>query len=293
MNLARFIVSQRVQFQVPHAAACRALGVSESWFYKWRDGDVSLRRARREALTARIKYWFFKRNRKDGSPRIARRLREQEGWAVSDNTVATIMREHGWVARPARRRKSSTRPDKRNRKAPDQVKRDFSLREEPNTVWVGDLKHLPCTEGKFYLATVLDLHSRRVVGFATGAHPDAELARAALCMAIAVRGGVTGVIMHTDQGGEYTGNLVADACRRTGITQSMGRTGSALDNAAAESFNSTIQLELLDETGPFGTRAQGQREIAAFIDDYNTERLHSTIGMLPPVVYEQRMRQAA
>ncbi|MGH8826638.1 MAG: IS3 family transposase [Jiangellaceae bacterium] len=288
MSLATFVASQRDQHGVSHATSCRALGVSQAWFYKWRRGDVSLRRARREALTAAIRYWFFKRERRDGSPRITARLRGH-GWQVSKNTVAQIMAEYGWVARPKRRRKNTTKPNKNHRKAPDQVKRDFSLRELPNQVWVGDVKDIPCAQGKFYLASVLDLHSRRCVGYATGAHHDTPLAKAALCMAIAVRGGrVAGVIMHTDQGGEYTGELFAAACTATGVTQSMGRTGSALDNAAAESFNSTVEFELLDNGDVvFATRELARAAIAAFIEDYNHERLHSTCGMLPPAAYER------
>lgn len=294
MSLARFIASQRAEYQVPYAAACRALGVSQSWFYKWRDGDVSLRRARREALTARIKYWFFRRDRKDGSPRIARRLREQEGWAISDNTVAKIMAENGWRARPAAGRRSLTRRNQNHRKAPDLVKRDFRPRERPNQVWVGDLTEIPYISCRWYLATVIDLHSRRVVGFAFGPRHDAALARAALCMAIAVRGGdVTGVIMHSDQGGEYTGTLFADACAAAGVRQSMGRTGSALDNAAAETFNATLEWELLADHAPFDDPEHARPAIAAFIDDYNTERLHTATGMLPPTVYEQQIRDAA
>ena len=130
------------------------------------------------------------------------------------------------------------------------------------------------------------MHSRRVPGFAMDVHHDAALARAALCMAIAVRGGsVAGVIFHTDQGGEYTGEIFAAACRSAGITQSMGRTGSALDNAVAESFNSTLEWELLRDNH-FQTREQARRAVAAWIDDYNNQRRHSTNGMLSPIDYE-------
>ena len=133
---------------------------------------------------------------------------------------------------------------------------------------------------------MLDLHSRRCVGFAMGIHHDAELARAALCVAIAIRGGaVAGVLFHTDQGGEYTGNLFVNACRSAGVTQSMGRTGSALDNAVSESFNSTLEFELLSRRH-FATREQARRAVAAFIDEYNTDRRHSTNAMLSPVDYE-------
>ncbi len=119
-----------------------------------------------------------------------------------------------------------------------------------------------------------------------GAHHDTELARAALCVAIAVRGGVAGVIFHTDQGGEYTGHLFAEACRRAEVTQSMGRTGSALDNAVAESFNSTLEFELLRDHH-FATREQARRAVAGWIDEYNTVRRHFTDHRLSPVDYER------
>ncbi len=153
--------------------------------------------------------------------------------------------------------------------------------------WCGDLTEIPTDEGKLQLAAVLDLHSRRCIGFAMGIHHDAELARAALCVAIAVRGGVVaGVLFHTDQGSEYTANFFTDACGSAGVTQSMGRTGSALDNAVSESFNSTLELELLRHRH-FATRAQARREVAQWIDEYNSERRHSTNGMLSPADYER------
>ena len=173
------------------------------------------------------------------------------------------------------------------RKAPDGLRRDFTPPSRPDVRWCGDLTEIPTEEGKLQLAAVLDLHSRRCVGFAMGVHHDAELARAALCVAIAIRGGaVAGVLFHTDQGGEYTGNLFVHACRSAGITQSMGRTGSALDNAVSESFNSTLEFELLSRHH-FATREQARRAVAAFIDEYNTDRRHSTNGMLSPVDYER------
>jgi putative transposase len=221
-----------------------------------------------------------------GSPRIAADLREM-GWKVSRNTVSKLMAEQGLVARRKRRRRSSTRPDKRARKAPDALRRDFTSPAKPNTRWVGDLTEVPTDQGKLHLAEILDLHSRRCVGFAMGIHHDAALARAALCMAIAVRGGsVAGVLFHSDQGSEYTGRVFAEACRSAGVTQSMGRTGSALDNAVAESFNSTLEWELLSQRH-FPTREQARRAVAAFIDEYNTTRRHSTNGMLSPLAYER------
>jgi transposase InsO family protein len=145
------------------------------------------------------------------------------------------------------------------------------------------------------MASVLDIASRRTVGFALSGHHDAELAYSALVMAAAVRGGnVAGVIFHTDQGSEYTSGTVRAACQRLGIRQSMGRPGSALDNAAIESWHSTLEFELLSREH-FTTRAQARARVAAWIDEYNTVRRHSAIGMISPVAFEasQQDGQAA
>lgn len=286
MSLAGLIVIQRSEYGIPHAVSCRALGVSQAWFYKWRHGDASLRRKRRAALAALIASLFSRHHGSYGSPRIAADLREL-GWRVSQNTVAKLMAQQHLVARRKRRRRSLTRPDGSARKAPDALQRHFHPPKRPNLRWCGDLTEIPNDEGTFYLAAILELHSRRCLGFAMSAHHDAELARAALCMAIAVRGGsVAGVVFHTDQGGEYTGALFARACRRAGITQSMGRTGSALDNAVSEAFNSTLEFELLRDHH-FLTREQARRAVADWVDEYNTVRRHSTAGMLCPVDYER------
>ena len=290
MSLAALIAAQRVDYGIPHVVSCRALEVSQAWFYKWRHGDGSPRRQRRKALAAIIAYLFHKHKRTYGSPRIAADLRAM-GWRVSENTVAALMREQDLVARRRRRRRGTTKPDKSARKAPDLVRRDFAPREAPDVAWVGDLTEIPTDEGKLQLAAIIDLHSRRVPGFAMDVHHDAALARAALCMAIAVRGGsVAGVIFHTDQGSEYTGEIFAAACRSAGVTQSMGRTGSALDNAVAESFNSTLEWELLRDNN-FHTREEARHAVAGWIDDYNSQRRHSTNGMLSPIDYEHAATQ--
>jgi transposase InsO family protein len=289
--VAGFIAAQRAQFGIPYATSCRALGVSQSWLYKWLRGDTSLRRARRQALTILVIALFRRRKGRYGAPRIVDDLREM-GWRVSVNTIAQIMAEQHLAARPRRRRRSLTRPDSSTRKAPDLLGRDFTPPAEPDVAWVGDLTDIPCEQGPFYLAVILDLHSRRAVGFALGAHHDAALATAALQVGIAVRGGdVAGVIFHSDQGGEYTGDLFRAACTRAKVRQSMGRTGSALDNAVAESFNSTLQFELLADAR-FTSRAQARTAVAAFIDEYNTDRRHSSAGRLPPAVYEAQVRAA-
>jgi putative transposase len=294
MSVASFVAAQRTDHGVPHAQCCRWLGVSESWFYKWHDRQPTAREQRRAALDAAVKASFDDSGGTPGtygSPRVWQDL-FAAGWRVSVNTVAASMNRQGLAGRsPKRNRRCLTRPDKAAAPIPDLVRRDFSA-ERIDQRWCGDLTEIPTGEGRFYLAAVLDLHSRRCVGFAMGAHHDARLARAALCMAIAVRGGqVGGVVFHTDQGGEYTGELFAVACRRAGVTQSMGRTGSALDNAVAEAFNSTLEFELLRDHR-FGTRAEARRAVAEWIDEYNLVRRHSTAGMLSPVAYEQARARA-
>ena len=290
MSLAAFIVSQRDEHAVPAALACRALGVSQAWFYKWRHGDVSLRRARRTALDAAVAWLFRRRGGRDGSPPITAALQDL-GWTVSKNTVAASMRSQGLVARPKQKRRGLTRADRRARKAPDLLKRDFAPPPAVNQRWVSDLTEIPTGEGTLYLASILDLNSRRCVGYALGVHHDADLAAAALCVAIAVRGGdVAGVVFHTDQGGEFTGGELTKVCARAGIVQSMGRTGSALDNAVAEAFHSTIEFELLSRWR-FATRAEARRAVVAWLEEYNTVRLHSTNGLITPVDYEHGRRR--
>ena len=262
--VAGFIAAQRAEHDIPYAVACRALGVSQSWFYKWLRGDVSRRREHRRRLAAEITRLFRKHRGRYGSPRITDDLIEA-GWRVSKNTVAALMRELQLVARPRRRRRGTTRPGKGRWRAPDLVRRRFHARR-PNHRWFGDGTEIPTAEGKLHLASVLDIFSRRVVGFALSEHHDAELAYAALAMAVAVRGGqVKGVIMHTDQGGEYGADLFRAACGRLGMRQSMGRAGSALDNAAIESWHSTVEFELRS-VEPFATKAQARTRVAAWID---------------------------
>jgi transposase InsO family protein len=266
------------------------LGVSDAWFYKWRYGDASPRRARRQQLTAAITQLFAAHQGKYGSPRIVDDLREA-GWRVSEKTVAQIMREQRLVARAKRRRKHTTRQGRGRWRAPDLVGRDFPA-STVNRKWYGDGTEIVTDEGKLFLDSVLDMGSRRIVGFAMDSHDNAELAHAALAMAVAVRGGkeaIAGVIMHTDQGSEYTAKIFRAACDRMGIKQSMGRVGSALDNAVIESWHSTLEFELRG-LQRFATKTQARAQVTAWIDEYNRGRKHSSIGMRSPIDYELALR---
>jgi putative transposase len=284
--VAAVIASQKAEHGVPHAVSCQALGVSRSWFYKWRGRPPTRRQQRRVELDAAVARVFATHHGRYGSPRVHAELVD-EGWRVSVNTVAGSMARQGLQARPKRRRRGLTRADKRARKFPDLLGRDFTA-ATPNRKWTGDLTEIPTDEGTLYLASTEDLFSRRVLGAATSAHHDAQVAVASLRMAAAVRGGrhhIAGVIFHSDQGSEYTAAAFTQAARELGVRQSMGRVASALDNAAHESFHSTLQFELLAQRR-FTTRNQARAEIMVFVDYYNRLRRHSTNGMRSPVDFE-------
>jgi len=201
MNVASFVASQRAEYQGPHAISCRALGISESWFSNLRHGQPTKRQARRETLDAKVVEIFEDPGatpRTFGSPRVYAELRDL-GWEVSEKTVANSMARQELVARPKRRFRPLTRPDKAADPIADLVNRDFSA-EQPSEKWCGELTEIPTDEGKLYLASVVAFAARRIPGFALGEHHNSELAVGALKMAAAIRGGdVRGVIFHSDK----------------------------------------------------------------------------------------------
>jgi transposase InsO family protein len=285
--VAALIAARRAD-GIPVTVACRALGVSRAWFYKHKDGQLVPRAQRKERLKAEVARLFAAHEGKYGSPRITADLREA-GWRVSENTVAALMRQQHLAARRRKKRRVTTRPGRGRWRAPDLVKRDFPA-SQLNRKWYGDGTEVPTGEGKLYLASVLDMASRRILGFALGEHHNAQLAYGALAMAVTSRGGqVPGVVFHTDQGSEYTAGLLRAACARLGIRQSMGRPGSALDNAVIESWHSTLEFELR-ALEHFATRAQARARIPAWIDDYNHRRRHSALGMMSPADYEKTLQ---
>ena len=236
---------------------------------------------------------FVKARGLHGSPRLLHDLRE-DGWRVSEKTVADSMRRQGLVARRVRRRGGLTRQDKTAPKFPDLLRRDFTA-PRPSARWVGDMTEIPTAAGKLYLATVIDLYSRRLLGAATSSHPDAELACAALKMAVAVRGGRDAIrtkdedqrlVFHTDRGATYTAKAFTRLCRHLDIQQSMGRVGSCFDNAVAEAFFSSLEWEVLSRhtfTDPHHAKTTVLEWCYGF---YNQDRRHSTIDMMSPINYE-------
>lgn len=312
MSVARFIADQRTNYRVPHTLVCALLGVSLAWFYKWiaracgPDADTGLhtdRDRRRDTVDHAVKTAFRKARGLHGSPRLLADLRDA-GWRVSEKTVADSMRRQGLVARRIKRRNGLTRQDKTAPKFPDLLKRDFSA-DQVNIKWVGDMTEIPTVDArgrpgeKLYLATVIDLYSRRLLGAATGLHPDAELACAAINMAVATRGGVEEihlpgwrehlskrVIFHTDRGSTYTAHAFTKLCHDLGIRQSMGRVGSCFDNAAAEAFFSSLEWEVLSRHTFENTRTAQATVLDWCYGFYNHDRRHSTIGMMSPIDYE-------
>ncbi len=293
MSVARFVADQRTNYRVPHAKTCQWLGLSESWFYKWlqRAGDpdglhTDTDRRRAEVDAAVVKAFKAARGL-HGSPRLHADLRDA-GWVVSEKTVAESMRRQGLVARKIKRRNGLTRQDKTAPKFPDLLKRDFTA-DASNLKWVGDMTEIPTAAGKLYLATVIDLFSRKLLGAATGLHPDAELACRAILMAVAARGGaahIGGVIFHTDRGSTYTAHAFTQLCRKLGIRQSMGRVGSCFDNACAEAFFSSLEWEVLSRNDFASIRQARAVVIEWCYGFYNHQRRHSAAGGLSPNNYE-------
>jgi len=287
VSVARFIADQRTFYRVPHTMTCALLGVSLSWFYKWISRTPTPTQRRRAEVDAAVATAFSDARGLHGSPRLHADLREA-GWTVSEKTVADSMRRQGLVARRIKRRNGLTRQDRTAPKFGDLLRRDFTA-GAPNRRWVGDMTEIPTAAGKLYLATVIDLYSRRLLGAATGLHPDAELACSAIEMAVAARGGaehIGGVIFHTDRGSTYTAEKFTALCRRLQIRQSMGRVGSCFDNAAAEAFFSSLEWEVLSRHELDSTVTARAVVIDWCYGFYNHQRRHSAAAGLSPINYE-------
>ena len=287
------IVACRTDLKIPYAVSCRALDMSESWFYKHKDRPPAPTVARRAALDRAIEVVFREQDGEYGSPRVHAELVEHSEFeSLSVNTVAKRMRHKGLRAKKKPVRRSLTRPDAHAPKFANLLQRRFDP-PAPNVSWCGDITEIVTWEGKLYLATVIDLWSRRVIGFAIAEHCKASLVTDALKMAIATRGGhVVGVVMHTDRGSQYTSHAFVGLCAKHRITQSMSRAGSCHDNAPAESWFATLKTELVYRIA-LTTKAFARRRIITWIDRYNRDRRHSHCNLKSPITYEKLHTQAA
>jgi len=272
-------------------AMCRVLEVSPSGYYAWRRRMISVRDREDEALRGKIRLIYERSRQTYGSPRIHAELRE-EGTRVSRKRVARLMKESGLVGASRRKSIRTTRRDPAARPAPDLVERKFTA-SGPNQLWVADITYIPTLAGFLYLAVVLDVWSRKIVGWAMSSRLATQIVLDALEMAVEQRRPADGVIHHSDQGCQYTSTEFGKRCREAGIRPSMGSVADCYDNAMCESFFATLECELLDRVR-FVNHAEAELAVFDFIEGfYNTRRRHSALGYLSPVVFEQRTEAAA
>ena len=280
----------------PVVAACEAAGVSTSGYYDWAVREAAGPTERQLAegeLVALMRDLFDEADGNYGVPRMFKALRKA-GVVVNRKRVARLMRLHGMAGRHRRRTCRTTFPGPDGYQIPDLVGRRFGP-GAPDVAWCQDVTYIPTREGWLYLASVLDLGSRRLLGYSMADHMRTELVLDALAMAVAARGGdkaVAGVVAHADRGSQYTSNDYIDYCQDRQMRPSVGRTGVCWDNAVAESFWESLKRECLHGR-IFATRAEARRAIFKWINWYNGTRLHSTLSDVSPLEWEQQYQQAS
>ncbi len=276
----------------PVAFMCRQLGLSTSGYYAWERREVSQRQRDDAVLMEEIKASHRRSRGTYGSPRIYDDLKEQ-GETVGRHRVARLMRENGITARPLKRFRKTTDSNHNLPVAPNLLERNFET-DRPDLVWVGDITYIWTARGWTYLAVILDLFSRRVVGWALDDNIRSELVLKALEMAVGLRQVAPGLIFHSDRGSQYASHDYQKALAAAGITPSMSRKGDCWNNAVSESFFSTLKRELVSKRYWLNMKA-ARLAIHEYIEAfYNGRRKHSTNGNLSPVEYERRFKcQAA
>ena len=280
-----FIDAEKAHY--PVRLLCRCLAVSRSGYYGWLDRAPSPRALQDERLAVEVAAIFKAKRHRYGSPRVRDEL-EARGQRVSRKRVARLMRDRGLQARSGRRRLPRTTDSRHAHPvAENLLARNFRT-DAPNRAWVGDVTYLPTAEGWLFLAVLLDLFSRRIVGYALSERNDQELARAALQQALVLRAPAVGLLHHTDRGSPYASERYRALLDAHGMRASMSRAGDCYDNAVAESFFSTLEFEL-DVEMEKRSRAEVIEAVSEYIDGfYNCERRHSTIGGISPNAFEQR-----
>jgi putative transposase len=279
---------EREKASYPIAMLCRVLGVSPSGYYAWRTRGPSARAQADAALLARIRSAHEGSRRTYGAPRIHADLRAA-GVRCGRKRVARLMRRAGLVGCHRRRYVGTTVQDRPATPASDRVQRQF-VASAPDQLWTADITAIPTLAGFLYLAVVLDVFSRRIVGWAMASHLRTELVLTALEMAIWNRRPARGVIHHSDHGCQYTSLAFGARCQQAGIVPSMGSVGDCYDNAVTESFFATLECELLARER-FRTLAAAELAVFDYIEGfYNPHRRHSTLGYQSPAAYERRMQ---
>lgn len=290
MTRYRWVAARKAE-GFPITAACKVAEVSTTAFDDWRrrgaagPSDAECAEA---ALVAAIREIHDETDGTYGEPRMTPELRDR-GWAVNHKRVERLMRVHGIVGVHKPPRVRTTIPAEHAPPLPDLIGRLFDP-GAPDVAWVGDITYIPTGEGWLYLASVLDLGSRRWLGYSMADHMRTELVADALRMAAGARGGVTeGIIFHGDRGSQYMSGEYRDLIAELGMVQSVGRTGVCWDNSVAEAAWSSLKRELVHRY-QFPDRASARRAIFAWINRYNTSRRHSSLGYIPPTNWESRYR---
>ena len=293
-------MTARYRFVLAHAPVyavrtlCRVLGVSKAGYYAWEKRPPSARARDDAALAVVIRTVHEASQRTYGSPRVHRELRA-EGQRHGQKRVARVMRAEGLRAKSPRRFQVTTTSDHAEPVAPNVLARRFGTAEHcvPDRAWVGDITYLPTGEGWLYLAVLLDLASRKVVGWAMRHTLEQGLTQAALTMALQRRRPAPGVLHHSDRGSQYAAAAYRTQLAAHGLTCSMSRRGDCWDNAVAESFFATLKRELVAGAA-WSTRDEARTAVFAYIETwYNRRRRHSALGYRSPEQYEQELRAAA
>jgi putative transposase len=282
----RFRLIDQAKNEFPVARLCKVLGVSQSSYFAWKDRPASRRQREDMTLLAHVRSAFAQSSGTYGSPRMTRDLQD-DGFAVGRRRTARLMRENGLHARQRRRFKRTTDSRHSWPVAPNIIDQDFAA-GRPDEKWGADISYVWTREGWLYLAVVIDLFARRVVGWAVGDRLHRNLALAALRKALTMRRPSEGLIHHSDRGSQYCSIDYQSELRRSGILISMSGKGNCYDNAMVETFFKTLKSELVWRT-TFLTRSDAERAIARYIDGfYNPVRRHSALDFLSPAQFERR-----
>ena len=281
-----WIQQQLAEFRV--SRLCRMLEVSRSGYYEWLARPSNTQAEADRQLQEKVQHYFAQGRGTYGTRRI-KHLLAQDGLQVSRRRIGRLLAQAGLRCKTRRKFKAPATAGQAQTVAPNQLNREFTV-PEPDTIYVGDITYLPTGEGWLYLAVILDLCSRAVVGWAMANHMRAELVNQALTMAICQRQPAAGLIMHTDRGSQYGADSYRQLLTQHGIEPSMSRKGNCWDNAVAESFFHTLKTELV-YTEDFNTHEQAQTAVFEYIEVfYNRQRCHSTNGYLAPLVYERTLK---
>jgi putative transposase len=277
-----FIKEHRKQY--PLSLLCEVLQVSPSGYHKWLRRKISLRTIENQRILGMIKFHYSRSKGTYGLPRIQAAMRK-EGFAVNKKRIARLMRTNNIKAKTKRRFRITTVLNSKAAASENILKKNFTSSSE-NKIWTGDITYLWTKEGWLYLAVVMDIYSRKIVGWSIESSLSTELVIRALMMAMVHRNPQRGIIFHSDRGSQYTSSSFRSILKNYGIVQSMSSTGNCYDNAITESFFHTLKTELI-YWERYQSKEEAKRSIFEYIEiNYNRRRLHSSLGYLSPVEYE-------